>query len=283
MSVMRRAMMSVSVSTIAAAALLVGCSSGDEPLANADQVELATTTTVDDAGSTTTTEEVTTTSAAATSTTAAEGDLTEAAREYLDIVGNNGDARDVAEAGSVAFAYADYLFAVNAAFGNTVELTSSEFDAEGATFTFSDGVTVRYDNLTVSPGGMVAFDVNGIPVSDVLLFDESEQGIDSVVVEYLSSYRSASGSFLVTARIRNNGDTNLDLALYDAAWVSDDGGVQLEPEAWGGSESVRPGAVGTATIFFGRPNVATSAGTLFLDSFLNEFAEPVSYSATLSE
>lgn len=277
---MKRQLTSISISSALAILAIAGCST-DEPLDAAAEVELATT--IDAPAETTTTEAATTTSAEATTTTAPEGELTEAARTYLEAVANGDDGRGVAEAGSLAYAYADYLQAVNAAFGRSGIPVTNEFDAEGGDFTYDDGSTLRYDNLVVSPGGMVSFDINGVPIGDVLLFSDEVQGDGLVIVEQVSAYRSASGGFLVTARIRNGGDTNLDVAMYNAAWVSEDGGTQLEPVEWGGSESIRPGAVGTVTMFYGQVALATSAGTVFFDSFLNDFSEAASYSAVLTE
>ncbi|MGH1506501.1 MAG: hypothetical protein ACRBI6_23325 [Acidimicrobiales bacterium] len=277
---MQRHLISRSVS--AAIVLVSGAScSNDDSLDAAEQVELATSESAP--SETTTTVAATTTSAKATTTTAPAGELTESARTYLEAVANGDDGRPTAEAGSLAWAYADYLQAVNAAFGRSGAPVSGEFDAEGAVFAYEDGSTVRYDNLVVSPGGMVSFDVNGVPLADVLLFSDATQGDGLVVVEQATSYRTASGGFIVTARIRNGGDSNLDVAAYDAAWVSEDGGAQLEPVEWGGSDSIRPGAVGTVTMYYGQVALATSAGTVYFESFLNDFSETASYSAVLME
>ena len=214
-------------------------------------------------------------------TTQPPAELTDAAENYFAAVAADASAMGFAQGGSPAMAYATYLVAVSSAYGGTDIPLSATFDGTAAVLVFEGDLSIQYDNIVTNANGVVSFNINGTPLEELMLYSETPQSVAKVTIEYVSAYRSASGGLLVFARIRNNGSTNLEVAAYNTAWVSAEGGNQFEPEEYVGSQSIRPGAVGTVIINFGLTGSNTSAGTIYFESFLNDFVEQVSYSATL--
>lgn len=203
--------------------------------------------------------------------------------DYLDAIAEGRDATDLAEAGTPAFHYATYIYQSTLAYGGGEEPATRTVDDNGITYRFNDGYEVRFDNLTVSPAGVTGFDVNGHPLAQRLVMAENPlTEVNGVEVGYVLAYHTVAGTLVTAIEIRDNNQTDLHVAGWEAQWVTSGDNRQYQAVESSGAAEIRPGAIGVTFMNFGDVGIETVDGTLYLDAFSNDFTRETSLQIPLT-